>query len=118
MQMHPGPRLVTGKLHLQAIRLLAAKRNHRINGKGSARGNQAGERGDRNEQHRHCQDHDRIMGAIFDPATNEAVQSEAYDVGKAGARDHEGGRQVVGDPADSPHRSQGLGSVRRSLRRR
>lgn len=58
-------------------RLLAAKRNHRVDRKGAARGNQAGERGDRNEERRHGQDHDRIMRAIFDPASNDAVQSEA-----------------------------------------
>ena len=56
-------------------RLLAAKRNHRVDRKGPARGNQAGERGDRNEERRYGQDHDRIMRAIFDPASNDAVQS-------------------------------------------
>src|ERR1700683_1803368 len=60
-----------------ATRLLAAKRNHRVDRKGPTRGNQAGEGGDRNEQRRHGQDHDRIMRTIFDPATNDAVQSEA-----------------------------------------
>ena len=65
--MHPC------RLHLQESRLLAAKRNHRVDRKGAARGNQAGERRDCNEQHRHGQEHDRIMRATFGPSANDAV---------------------------------------------
>jgi len=55
--------------------LFAAKSSHGVDGGGAASGNDAGKRGNSDENERYRQNHERVARAALDPARDQPVEA-------------------------------------------